>query len=185
MKLIWWTEGFTVLNLKPSKKDMIRSITLAGMLLAILFVQEQLLVLVPQFQFTVVLIIVYAAIFPYKILLPMIFAYVLLDNIYMGTMNYLYFIPMAFAWLALASVSREIRHKPFYIQVILAVAFGFVYGWVYLPARMIEQGVGIFWLYLKMDLPFEIMMAASNLLTMLVAYQPLRYSLEKLISEKI
>lgn len=115
----------------------------------------------------------------------MIFAYVLLDNIYMGTMNYLYFIPMAFAWLALASVSREIRHKPFYIQVILAIAFGFVYGWVYLPARMIEQGVGIFWLYLKMDLPFEIMMAASNLLTMLVAYQPLRYSLEKLISEKI
>lgn len=177
-------ERFTVLNLKPTKKDLIRSITLAGMLLAILFVQEQLLVLVPQFQFTVVLIIVYAAIFPYKILVPLIGAYVLLDNIYMGTLNYLYFIPMLFAWVMLAIIARTLRHKPFYVQVILAIAFGFVYGWVYLPARMIEQGVGIFWLYLKMDLPFEIMMAASNLITMLLIYQPLRLSLEKLFEHQ-
>ena len=177
-------ERFTVLNLKPTKRDLIRSITLAGMLLAILFVQEQLLVLVPQFQFTVVLIIVYAAIFPYKILVPLIGAYVLLDNIYMGTLNYLYFIPMLFAWVMLAIIARTLRHKPFYVQVILAIAFGFVYGWVYLPARMIEQGVGIFWLYLKMDLPFEIMMAASNLITMLLIYQPLRLSLEKLFEHQ-
>lgn len=163
---------------------MIRSITLAGMLLAILFVQEQLLVLVPQFQFTVVLIMVYACIFPYKILLPLVSAYVLLDNVYMGTLNYLYFIPMLFAWLMLAVVSRALRNKPFYVQVVIGIAFGFVYGWVYLPARMIEQGVGIFWLYLKMDLPFEIMMAASNLATILLVYQPLRFSLEKLIEHK-
>ena len=163
---------------------MIRSITLAGMLLAILFVQEQLLVLVPQFQFTVVLIIVYAAIFPYKILIPLVGAYVLLDNIYMGTLNLLYFVPMLLAWLLLAIVARAIRNRPFYVQVIMAILFGFVYGWAYLPARMIEQGVGIFWLYLKMDLPFEIMMAASNLITMLLIYQPLRLSLEKLMIEK-
>lgn len=163
---------------------MIRSITLAGMLLAILFVQEQLLVLVPQFQFTVVLIMVYACIFPYKILLPLVSAYVLLDNVYMGTLNYLYFIPMLFAWLLLAVVSRALRNRPFYVQVIIGIVFGFVYGWVYLPARMIEQGVGIFWLYLKMDLPFEIMMAASNLVTILLVYQPLRFSLEKLIEHK-
>ncbi|MFA6647444.1 MAG: hypothetical protein WCS32_02305 [Candidatus Izemoplasmatales bacterium] len=163
---------------------MIRSITLAGMLLAILFVQEQFLVLLPQFQFTVVLIIVYSAIFHLKILLPLVAAYVLLDNVYMGTLNYLYFIPMLFAWLMLAIVARSIRNKPFYVQVIVAISFGFVYGWVYLPARMIEQGIGIFWLYLKMDLPFEIMMAASNLITMLLVYQPLRYSLEHLISHK-
>jgi hypothetical protein len=177
-------ERFIVLNLKLSKKDMIRSITLAGMLLAILFVQEQLLVLVPQFQFTVVLIMVYACIFPYKLLIPLIFSYVLLDNIFMGSLNYLYFIPMVFAWILLAVVARSIRHKPFYVQVIVAVLFGFVYGWIYLPARMIEQGVGIFWLYLKMDLPFEIMMAFSNLVTMLLAYQPIRLSLEELIKNK-
>ncbi len=155
------------------------------MLLAILFVQEQLLVLVPQFQFTVVLIMVYAAIFPYRILMPLIAGYVLLDNIYMGTLNYLYFIPMLTAWLLLAFVSRKLRFKPFYIQTITAIAFGFVYGWIYLPARMIEQGVGIFWLYLKMDLPFEIMMAASNFVTVLLVYQPLRYSLERLIETEI
>ncbi|MDT8336530.1 MAG: hypothetical protein RQ856_01730 [Candidatus Izemoplasmatales bacterium] len=160
---------------------MIRSITLAGMLLAILFIQEQLLVLVPQFQFTVVLIMVYACIFPYKILVPMILGYVLLDNIFMGTLNYLYFVPMVIAWVGFAIVAKTLRDKPFYIQVILAIAFGFVYGWIYLPARMIEQGVGIFWLYLKMDLPFEIMMAASNLITVLISYHPLRYSLEKSI----
>jgi len=164
---------------------MIRSITLAGMLLAILFVQEQFLVLIPQFQFTVVLIIVYAAIFPYKILIPMIFAYVLLDNIYMGSLNYLYFIPMVVGWILLAIVARSLKNRPFYIQIFLAIAFGFVYGWLYLPARMIEQGVGIIWLYLKMDLPFEIMMAASNFVTMLLVYQPLRLSLERLIERNI
>jgi len=155
------------------------------MLLAILFVQEQLLVLIPQFQFTVVLIMVYAAIFPYRILIPMIAGYVLLDNIYMGSLNYLYFIPMLFAWLLLAFVARKLRNSPFYVQTIIAVVFGFVYGWVYIPARMIEQGVGIFWLYLKMDLPFEIMMAASNLVTVLLVYQPLRYSLERLVESDI
>lgn len=185
MQLHLRTEGFIVLNLKPTKRELVRSITLAGMLLAILFVQEQFLVLIPQFQFTVVLVIVYASIFPYKILIPLIAAYVLLDNIYMGTLNYLYFIPMMFAWVMLGVVARRIRHKDFYFQVILAIAFGFVYGWVYLPARMIEQGVGIFWLYLKMDLPFELMMAASNLITMLMVYQPLRLSLEKLVSSEI
>jgi hypothetical protein len=160
---------------------MIRSITLAGMLLAILFVQEQFLILIPQFQFTVVLIMVYAFIFPYRILVPMIVAYVLLDNMYMSSLNLLYFIPMLFGWLLLAVVSRMIRNKPFYSQVILAVIFGFVYGWLYLPARMIEQGIHIFWPYLIADLPFEIMMAASNLITVLLVYEPLKFSLSNLL----
>jgi len=170
--------------LKPTRKDTVRSITLAAMLLAILFVQEQFLVLIPQFQFTVVLIMVYATIFPYKILVPMISGYVLLDNMFMGTLNYLYFVPMLFAWLLLALVSRALKNKPFYVQTILAIVFGFFYGWVYLPARMLEQGIGIFWLYLKMDLPFEIMMAISNFITVLLVYQPLRLALENLTKQK-
>jgi hypothetical protein len=163
---------------------MIRSIILAAMLLAILFVQEQLLILIPQFQFTVVLIIIFSAIFPYRILIPMIMAYVLLDNMYMGSLNLLYTLPMLIGWLTLAIVARVLRHQPFYIQVALAVFFGFFYGWIFIPARMIEQGVEIFWPYLIADLPFEIMFAFSNLLTMLLVYNPLRLSLENLTDIK-
>ncbi len=154
------------------------------MLLAILFVQEQFLILIPQFQFTVVLIMVYACVFPYKILIPMIIAYVLLDNMYMASLNLLYFIPMLFGWLLLATVSRVLRHKPFYIQAFIGIAFGFIYGWVYLPARMLEQGVDIFWPYLVADFPFELMMSFSNFLTILLVYQPLRFSLESLLQIK-
>lgn len=114
----------------------------------------------------------------------MISGYVLLDNMFMGTLNYLYFVPMLFAWLLLALVSRALKNKPFYVQTILAIVFGFFYGWVYLPARMLEQGIGIFWLYLKMDLPFEIMMAISNFITVLLVYQPLRLALENLTKQK-
>lgn len=163
---------------------MIRSITLAGMLLAILFVQEQFLILLPQFQFTVVLIMVYACIFPYKILIPLVMAYVLLDNMYMASLNLLYFIPMLIGWLLLAIVARSLRNKPFYIQTFLGIAFGFVYGWVYLPARMLEQGIDIFWPYLVADFPFEVMMAVSNFITILLVYQPLRFSLENLLQIK-
>jgi hypothetical protein len=49
---------------------------------------------------------------------------------------------------------------------------------------MLEQGIGIFWLYLKMDLPFEIMMAISNFITVLLVYQPLRLALENLTKQK-
>ena len=151
------------------------------MLLAILFIQEQALVLIPQFQFTTVLIIVYAAIFPYKILLPMIIAYTILDNLYMGSLSYIYFPPMLLAWLSLAICARALRNKPFYVQIILVTVFGFVYGWFFIPARFLEQGAFDVWLYLKLDLPFEIMMSFSNFVTTMALYQPLKTSLETLM----
>lgn len=161
------------LNLKPSRRtNSIRSIALAAILLALLIVQEELLTGIPQVQLTVPLIILYAFLFPNEILLPLIAGYVLIDNLYMGSISLMYTPAMFIAWILLAVVARKLRNKPDYIQVIIAVVFGFVYGWIFIPFSMMVLGINQFWPYLLADIPAEFAMAFSDLVTMIIVYIP-------------
>ncbi len=160
------------------KTRSIRSIALAAILLALLVVQEELLVALPNIQLTVALIILYAYFMPYRILIPLITGYVILDSLYMGSLNFIYFPAMLLAWLFLGCLARLLRNKPVYVLVILGGLFGFVYGWFFIPARMIEQGISIFWPYLMADLPFEILMAANNVWTVILVYVPVKYAIK-------
>jgi hypothetical protein len=57
----------------------------------------------------------------------------------------------------------------------MIVLFGFVYGWVYLPFTAIVQKFNLTQIitYLKYDLVFEALMAASNAAGFLILYEPL------------
>ncbi len=167
------------------KTKSIRGIALSAILLALLVVQEEALVAFPNIQLTVALIILYAYFMPYKVLLPLVTGYVFLDSLYMGSLNLIYFPAMLLAWLFLAVFARILRNKPVYVLVILAGIFGFVYGWFFIPARMIEQGIGIFWPYLMADLPFEILMAANNVWTVILVYIPVKYAIKLYLGNDI
>ena len=74
-------------------------ITLLAACIAILFVQEQVLTFIPNFQFTTVLIVIYSRVFGIKKTLIIISVHVLLDNMYMGSIGMPNIvIPMLIAW---------------------------------------------------------------------------------------
>ena len=171
---------------RSKTKNSIRSIALVAMLLAILIIQEEFLIFVPNVQLTVILIIVYAQFLSNKELYPLVIGYVILDNLIMGSFNLLYTPSMFFSWLLLAYVSKKAINSPDYVKLIIAIAFGFVYGWSFLPATALVQNfsrIEQFYLYIKYDLIFEITMATSGLVTYLIFYNPLIHLFKQLFDQ--
>ena len=160
----------------PNEKTAIsiRRYLATGMVLAVTVVLESMLAMIPNVQLTVVLIAVYAMTETLGMSITFVSAYVLLDSVLAGSFNPLYVLPALIAWLLFAIVMHALRNRKLVVIVIAATLFGFVYGWFYLPARMLEYGIGIFWPYLVADLPFEVLMAVNNLITVAIALKPLR-----------
>ena len=177
------TALFTPSNMSSSNGGInrsIRHITLAAMLLAVLYVQELLLSGLPNIQLTVVLIMVYAAVLPLSLSLPIVIGYVLLDNLLFGTISLIYTPAMFFSWMLLAIVAKLLSKKSFYAILGFAVLFAFLYGWSFIPANIMVQGITNFWPYLWADLPFELIMALSNFVSVLLLYRPLKSILKNL-----
>ncbi len=146
----------------------------------ILFVQEQLLIIVPNVQFTTLLIVLFSSVFKFRETVAIITVYVFFDNLYMGSFHPLYTPPMFLAWL-LIPISYHTVLRRTKSEVKLAVfgfVFGFVYGWVYIPFRILEFGITDLWPYFLADLPFEVIMAVSNFATILWLFTPLHKTLE-------
>lgn len=150
------------------------------MLLAVLVAQEELLVLIPNVSLTPLLIVLYAAILPFHLLVLLIMSYVLLDSMFMGTLDLMYMIPMVLAWVTLGIFGRIWKDK-FITVTLFTFFFGFLYGWFFIPTKMIMLDVFHVWPYLLSDLPFEVIMAISNLILMVVLYRPLKKVLTRLI----
>ena len=152
-----------------------KRLLLVAFAITITFVQEQMLFFLPNVQFTVVLIIVFTSVFTFKESVMYIIAYVLLDNMYMGGFNLFYMIPMMFAWLLIPISYHTFLKKTEneYHLAYFALAFGFVYGWSFIPFNMLQTGVDNFWVYLSADILFEIIMAVVGFISVLVLYKPL------------
>ncbi len=153
----------------------VKRLILIAMCTTVLFVQEQMLMIVPNVQFTTLLIVLYASMFRFRETVAIVVVYVLLDNMFMSSFHPLYTPPMFIGWLTIPVMYHTLLRKTKREMTLafFGLFFGFYYGWVFIPFRMIEQGVGVFWNYLILDIPFEIIMAVSNFLTILWLYRPL------------
>ena len=152
--------------------------------ISITFVQEQMLLFLPNIQFTVLLVFVFVSIFTFKESLIYIIGYVLLDNLYLGGFNLFYMLPMFFAWGCIPLIYHTLLSKTRNEKKLAFVAliFGFVYGWMFIPARMIQTGIDEFWPYLIADLPFEIIMSVTGFVTVYWFYPNLLRVLESILS---
>ena len=163
------------------KNKTIRQITLAAMLVTILYVQELILSGIPNVQMTVVLIMVYGAALPLGMSLSIVSAYVFLDNLLFGSFSILYTPGMLIAWMTLLLVSKALANKKFVWTLAFATLFGIIYGWFYIPGKFIEQGIFNLGAYLIADLiPFGIILMINNFFTVLLMYRHLRTLLESL-----
>lgn len=152
--------------------------------ISITFVQEQMLLFLPNIQFTVLLILVFSSVFTLKESFIYIIGYVLLDSLYMGGFNLFYMVPMLLAWSLIPLIYHTILRKTDneFSLAIFALAFGFIYGWMFIPFNMIQTGIDNFMLYLSADIIFEIVMAATGFVTVYWLYQPLLKVMKNIIN---
>ena len=146
-----------------------------AMCITIVFVQEQILTIIPNVQFTTLLLVLYVSLFKWRESVAMIVIYVILDNLYMNSFNPIYTPAMLIAWLTIPLVYYTVLRatKSEVKLAVFGLLFGIYYGWVFIPFRMFELGITEFWPYLMLDIPFQIIMAASNFITILWLYKPL------------
>lgn len=152
-----------------------RRLLFISLSVAIIFTLEQAMMFLPNIQLTTLLIIIFVSYFTFKESVIMISIYVLIDNLYLGGFNIFYMMPMFIAWNMIPVVYHTVlrKTKNEYILASFGFIFGFVYGWTFIPFVMIQTGMDNFVPYLVADIPFELLMALSNFLTIIWLYKPL------------
>ncbi len=152
----------------------IKDIALLASFVAIVFVQEQALMLLPNIQFTTLLIVLYTKLLSFKKAVAVIIVYVFLDSLLWLGMGIVYVPTLLLGWLLIPVLLHTVfkRLETSLELAIFGLVFGFVYGWIQIPAAVLITNVP-FIPYLVADIPFEAIMAISNFLTILWLYEPL------------
>ncbi len=151
----------------------IMDIVIIAMFASIVFVLEQALSFLPNIQLTVLLFIVYTKVLGAKKTLIIVLIHTLLDNLYMGSLNPYISVPMLIAWMLipiLLSIFK--KFNSIYFLIGFAFVFGFLYGWVMMVGSILQFNFPVI-PYLISDLPFELLMAVSGSLSVLILYKPL------------
>ncbi len=169
-------------------KQQLRILTLTAMFLAVIVVLEASMVMLPNVQLTVLLMMVFATLFPKSLFVPFVIAYVVIDNFtgifLVGSIDFMILIPMTLAWLLLLYSTRALKKAPFWVILLFSFAFGFIYGWMYIPAHVLKFGITTLWPYFVADLPFEITMALSNVVSVFLLYRFLTMKLQVLFFDR-
>lgn len=165
------------------QKRVLRDIVLMPILAAILYVQQIALAFIPNVQLTTLLILLYTKVLGFKksslIMILHIVAYNFLNPYGPALPTHLPF--FIAAWLLFIGVVR-ISGNNTYLLAFISFIYGFVYGWILaIPAVYIADIP--FVPYIIADIPFEIIMAVSNFVTVLWLYERLKVVLEDLLSD--
>lgn len=159
----------------------IKDLTLIVVATSILFVQQMALSFIPNIQLSVLLVILYTRLFGFRKTVLIVTIHVIIVNLFspLGPVLPVLLPAMYIAWLLipvlLSTIFKTLDNA--IGLAIFAFIYGFVYGWIFIPFNV--------WLldapflpYLLADLPFEVMMAVANFLSVLWLYQPLKKALQ-------
>jgi len=142
------------------------------MLTAILIVQEELLTVIPNVQFTFLLIISYGATIGIIDGTLVVLVHVIVDNLVMNSFMPSVMIPM-FVGLEIALIfGYLLRNKKEWIVAIFAGIAGFIYCMVFWGSTIFFYSVEPI-SYLISDIPFEVILITCNVITILFLYKPL------------
>jgi hypothetical protein len=158
----------------------IRDLTLIAVLTTILYVQEQLLSFIPNVQLTVFLITLYSKKLGLLKTSIITIIHVLLDNLFLGGINIYYTPAMMIGWLiiplTLCTIFKKVNSN--IILAILGVVYSFIYCWIYIIPNVILFKFN-FVDYLIADVIFEIVLAASSFVSILLLYKPMSKLFER------
>ncbi|MFW6298380.1 MAG: hypothetical protein ACOC14_01745 [Bacillota bacterium] len=154
----------------------LKRMIMLAMATTILFVQEQALMFLPNIQLSTLLIVLYVTVFTFRESALIIAVYVFLDNLVLGGLNPVYTPAMLVAWMLIPILWHTVLNRSVNVKTLafFGLFFGFLYGWVFIPFTMLQVGIYDIRPYLMADLPFELIMAGSNFVTILWLFEPLR-----------
>lgn len=159
----------------------VRDITLISIFATVLFVQEQVLSLLPNIQLTILLLVVYSKTLGFTKTSIIIVIHTILDNLVMGSFNLLVIPFMALGWfiipVLLFTIFKKVNSSNglAFVGIILSL----LYSWILIYPGMIIQELS-FREYLIGDIVFEVVLAASSFITILWLYEPLSSLIKKL-----
>ena len=148
----------------------VKQITLLSMFLTIIITTEVFMSFLPNISLTPLFFALYFTRYSNGLLL--ILGYIILQGIIWGVG--LYLVSMTVGWVIWWVSSKNGKNL-----MIKSIGFAFVYGWVFMPLTVIVYGIDPI-AYLIADIPFQINMAASNVLTIGLLYPPIKKALELL-----
>ncbi len=153
----------------------LKRMIMIAMSITILFAQKQMLMFLPNIQLTTVLILLFVTLFTFRESVLIIVGYVLLDSLFIWGFNPIYTPAMLIAWTLIPVLWHTVLNRTLNVRTLafFGLFFGFLYGWVFIPFTMIQVGIFDIRPYLIADLPFELLMAGSNFVTILWLYEPL------------
>ena len=174
---------YMIFSRKSNKPITIKELCILAFMIVILFVQEELLSFIPNFQFTFLLIAVYTKVFGFKKTSLIVLAHILLDNIFMGSVLPYVMIPMFLGYYSYMGLIYLVSNKSIWLITLVGVIGSLIYCYLFLIANIIFLDIDIF-TYLIMDIPFEILLAASSAFTLFYLYIPISNKLSNLLLEK-
>lgn len=164
---------YGIIHNKISKdKITIRKMCIISLMAVILFVQEEALTILPNIQLTFLLISLFAAIFGIKYSLIIVSIHVILDNVVMGSFTPIVMIPMLIGYVILVIVMYLVKNENLLIKVIMASICSWIYCMLFLFANALWLDIDVK-AYFIADIPFEILLILSTILTMTYLYRPL------------
>ncbi len=162
----------------------IKEITLLAISTSLLIVQEYVLQFLPNIQLTTLLVMVYTYVFGIRKTSMIVIVHVFIDNLLLGSIGmFNVWIPMLIAWLLIVFLFHLLKQKTENILVyaIAGFLFGHLYGLVFVPFQAFLLDVPII-PYLLADLPFQLIMAITNFLTVIWLFPILTPYLSQLYS---
>lgn len=159
----------------------VKDVALLGILNAILYLVDQVLSFVPFLQLSMLLIILFSRKMGTLKTSIIVIIYVILEYIGAG-FNLLFFIFSVIGWLFVPLLTNFLfRKTKSVISIALqGVLFSFLYSWIHIiPSCIIIESSIID--YLSMDVFFEISLAISSFVSILLLYKPLEKVIDRFV----
>lgn len=149
-------------------------LALISVLTAILFIQEQLLAFLPNFQLTFFLLILYAKKLSFKQSVFITITYVLIDGFITSSIGLIYTPSILIGLLIIPITIHTIfKHVESSIKLaFISIIYSLIYSWLFIIPFVFMLKVD-WYAYLTADILFEVILATSSFLTTLILYDPL------------
>ncbi len=161
----------------------VKDISIMVMLTAILFVQEELLTLIPNIQFTFLLIMLYGAVLGPKKASLIVLIHVLLDNLFMSSFIPTVILPMLIGHEITMLIGYLLKNNNLIILSIGITISSLIYAFLFFITTIYVYEINPI-AYLIADIPFDIILIACNILCVILLYKPLYKILDDNINIK-
>lgn len=170
---------FIIINRKGRNPITVKELCILSFMSVLLFVQEEVLSFIPNFQLTFILLAVYVSVFGYKKTSLIIFAHVLLDNIFMGSLTPIVVIPMWMGYMIYTLIIWVLRNRSIWLITLGGIVGALIYCMLFLVTNAIFLDINVY-LYWISDIPFEVMLVTCTSFTLIYLYKPLTKKLNEL-----